>query len=31
MHVRGIFCDLEKTFDAITPEMLLAKLHLYGI
>jgi hypothetical protein len=30
-HVRGISCDLSKTFDCITPEMLLAKLHFYGI
>jgi hypothetical protein len=31
MHVRGIFCDLSKTFDCITPEMLVTKLHLCGI
>ena len=30
MHVGGIFCDLAKNFYFITPELLLAKLHLYG-
>jgi hypothetical protein len=30
-HVEGIFCDLAKTFDCVNQEMLLAKLHFYGI
>ena len=30
MRVRGIFCDISKAFDCITPEML-AKLHFYKI
>jgi len=27
----GIFCDLEKALDCFNYEILLAKLHLYGI
>jgi hypothetical protein len=31
MHVGGIFCDLAKTFDCENHEILLTKLHFYGI
>ena len=31
MHVGGIFCDLAKDFDCMNHEIMLAKLHLYGI
>ena len=31
MHVGGIFCDMPKTFGCVNLEILLAKLHLYGI
>jgi hypothetical protein len=31
MHVGGIFCDLAKTFDCVNHEMLLSKLHYFGI
>jgi hypothetical protein len=31
MHAGEIFCDLEKAFNCMIHEILLAKLHLYWI
>jgi hypothetical protein len=31
MHFSGIFCDLTKAFYSVNHEMLLSKLHYFGI
>jgi hypothetical protein len=30
-HVGGIFCDLAKAFNCVNLEILLSKLHYFGI
>jgi len=31
MMVGGIFCDIQKAFDCVNPNLLLTKLEFYGI
>jgi hypothetical protein len=31
MHVGGVFCDLATAFNYVNHEILLIKLHFYGI
>jgi len=31
LHAGGIFCDLDKTFDCVNHEILIMKLHYYGL
>jgi hypothetical protein len=31
IHIGGIFCDLAKAFECVNHEILIAKLHFYGI